>query len=212
MYKKNSKPTYKKTSVSDKHIATIAKKVNLKVAENKVKTAELALNPTDTFTYAVNLTANLAQGTSNSQVIGERIMLKNIHLKVRLTANPQASQDTVMRLLVVKSNARWTNTSTSFAATNVFTTTAHAGIRMVDFSKVQLLSDKVFTIKHNFPAQQPSTIVDTIISLNRSIIYEDNTLTYGKTGNYYLIVTGQDYSVASIGNVYINWLLNYTDE
>jgi len=205
-----------------KAMTAIAKSVLNKETETKsMLKKSLNIQHFPDTVYALNLNAPLLQGISSEQVIGEKIHLKNIHLKLLITAinsTGASNQNLIFRTLVVRTKKALTVTQSSVAFDDIFRggtespTFDRASLAMVDLHRVDLLYDKTHVFSQpnqaNVDVEKP---VDIQIKINKNHMIDTDNGSYFKDKNYYLITTchKNDLTAVNVGLLNVAWTLNF---
>lgn len=201
-----------------KAVARIAKKVDLK--ENEHKSMFISINGSnmfDSLVYAKALNFAAAQGTGSEQYVGEKIFLKNFHLKGHASFTKAGDPAVIFRCLVIRStNKILTNSSTAITYSDVFrsgsSNSNFPSCLHVDLHKVDLLYDsgpKVFN--RNYSAQVPKYAFDIKIPINATRTWTADNSGYFKGGDYYFIMMTEDSSGDWAGNINYDYTMNFSD-
>ena len=207
--------TYTKKTQPKSALVALIKKTVQKEAETKsfISTAYTFTGSSDVV-YAANLIAPMTQGSGEGQYIGEKMLIKNIHLKAVISR--LVNETVFMRVLVIRTKTELTSTSTNgLTYDNVFRggATSIATIGMVDLNKVQLVYDKLITV-------QPASIISTLgqnvwhhnLKLNKHVTWDTSNGNYLKDANYYIICVPQNPSnTTSIAFFRLQYTINFKD-
>lgn len=172
----------------------------------------------DDFCYAQNLNFFIQQGQTSEQLIGEKLFLKNIHLKGWLSSvnNATASNEPLMyRLLLIRSKKPLITTSGTITATDVFRSTVDLSSNAhVDMHKVDIIRD----IRGKIPMPRLANTTDSIafdlnVKINKSHTFDSDNSGYFKDKNYYLVYTAYKVShpASNVGFLKMSYTLNYKD-
>lgn len=177
----------------------------------------------DGYLYHLNPMAPIAQGTTNTSVVGTQMFIKNIRMKGCITAtNVNNQNDTVYRLCVVETDQQLTN-SPSFALEVTNTNYTRVGATSgncipawhLDTRKVKIHYDKTFLIKNpGLTTGVGRHIVDLNIKFNRKFSYESNNGIYSDKGkNIYILLMGYNTNdgASSIGTFVYEYAVNFKD-
>lgn len=218
-YTKKTKKTQTRKVVAPKLAAAI-RQITRGVAETKsLLTMVSQGNIFPDTVYAQNLNSYISQGITSESIIGEKLFIKNIHLKLRLSSfnNAIATNGRLnYRLLVIKTKKALTTTYTTITGTDVFRNASDAAtLGHVDLHKVDLLYDRKGSIVQ--PNQQnvnEQISVDINIPVNRTHWFDTDNGGYFKDKNYYLIwtATKPDTPAANIGFMSSAWSVNFKDD
>lgn len=212
-----TKVTPKKKSKMDAKMAKIAKSVVLRQAETISPINNFEFSPNYNELATRNLNYFVSQGDTSYQIHGEKVMLKNIHMKVRLFWNGGISvgvtvgnSDRIIRVLVYKTKTPLTSSyGSSITKSEVFrqesgtTSTLLATTGHVDLRKVTLLYDKSITFRARDMITTANVSgmlkdLDINIPLNKVEYFDGDTSGYFKTGNYYFSVIYDDTIASSL--------------
>lgn len=212
---------YKKTNrkVAPTLVAAI-KKVTRGQAETKSSyNVETPGNVFNDLVYALNLNYLITQGVSAQDVIGEKIFLKNIHLKVLMSSlNTTTATNGRLnyRLCVIKTKKLLTTSYSTVTTTDVFRASQNpATLGMVDLHKVDLLYDGIKSIMPPSIANNNDSVsTDINIPINRTHFFDQDSSGVFKDKNYFLIWTAQkpDAPLANVGFLKTGWTVNFKDE
>lgn len=178
-------------SSTDRHIATIAKKTLMKVAEAKSYGDIHFRNATDDFFYYKNLISDIPQGSTSANRSGEQIFIKNLTINwSTLGYNTSTfSGDKICRIIIFETREALGLTNGTLSQSALFRdySTGNASNGMIDFHKVKLLKDS----KHLHVCQTVG--VNTlkygkmVIPYNKKVTFtQDSTGTYMKDKNLYV--------------------------
>lgn len=192
----NKKPTYKKSSAKDKHTVAVVKSVLNRELETKSAMARItASSITEGLLYAANIgAAAVTQGSQAQQIVGEKMFLKNLHLKMNLISSSAAVPKT-FRVMVVASKDKLTNSTNFSLQTNssILRPDVLPGdltLGHIDLHRVDVLYDHTFAFNPTLSASDAQRRDLTIrIPINKSVYAESENGSYFKNKNYYLAVT-----------------------
>lgn len=201
------------TKTQTKAVATIAKKATLKVAETKSYISSSTRSPVSDLYYASNLIYPITQGTTSETVIGEKMFLKNIHIRLfyKTAIGLGAAQQTV-RFMVVQAKKDFTNSHGTVSYLDLMR--GVGGTPSVDFPD----HHKVTILKKYEMVLNPSTtsghvfVKDIYVPINANKTFQSDNSGYFKAGNYYLILHASDFSgLNTTGQFSFTWSVNYKD-
>lgn len=198
-------------------VATIAKKVVMKSAETKSFLGNSGtIAPLDTIYNVQNLIFPIAQGLSAENIIGEKLHILNMRIRLNMfTTNNSNNITKYARVVCFAIKKPLTNTNTTITASEIFRVPLGANPTQhhVDLHKVDLLYDNVFTLVPQVAAQTVQRFVQIPININKSVTFESDNSGYLKNKNYYLAVMGQDgSSISSPVTFTYTYSVNFKDE
>ena len=207
--------SYKQSTITASSFNKAVKKVINKEAETKsfISTAYTFTGSSDVV-YCANLVAPMTQGTGEGQYIGEKMQIKNIHLKAVISR--LVNETVFMRVLLIRTKQPITATSSNgITYTDVFRggATSVATIGMVDLNKVSLVYDKLITVPE-------ASITSTLgqrnwsynLKLNKKVTWDTSNGSYLKDANYYLICVPQNPSnTPNIAFFRLQYTVNFKD-
>lgn len=210
-----------------KAVAKIAKKVDLATAETKsAQTYNSQTLAANTF-YAQNLNYFIAQGTGAGNIIGEKLYLKNMYMRITVDAtNTSVNSAKTIRLALVRSKKALTNGLASITASDIFRNDGSASadygtFGMIDLHKVDLIKDETIVLQasganaatvSNTPSVRRHLVWN--IPINKVHFFDQDNSGYFKRQNYYLVMGGWDAtgSINSPAIVTYQWVVNFKDE
>lgn len=201
--------------VTTAKIAQVARAVQSKDAETKGYLSARSQTLTSDTVYAHNLLYPIGQGTSSATMVGKQINLVNMRFRSTLLTGVVSPAPKTFRILIVKTKQYFTASSTSTPYTNIFRNSGGSvGTDLhVDLSKVSILMDKQVTINTSITGVAQTKHVNFNIPFNKKIKFDADNSGIPKDGNYFLIVTGTDYSgINTVGQYFYDWSVNFKDE
>lgn len=212
MYKKKVKGPL--TTAQVKAVTKIAKKVDIKNDETKSAFVSRSVNLFDSVVYASNLNYFITNDATNTGLIGNKMYLKNIHIKGQVAKSGTGTRDTNVRLMVIRTDQQLTATTNGVTYSNIFRTSSNTALPAsalhVDFNKVKLLYDKHFQLKAPYANWTPTHVFDILIKINRSHKYEGSS-GYLEGGNYYFIMISEDQTAATNAALGYDLAINFKD-
>lgn len=214
MPKRNTKQAPKGlTKTQSKAVTVLAKKATMRIAETKSFISQSTRSAVSDFYYASNLIYPLSQGTTAETIVGEKIFLKNMHLRVFYkTDAARAASPQTLRIMVVQAKKDLTNTHTSITASDVMRTGGSTpAVDYPDIHKISVL--KKYEMVLNPPTTAGMALVkDIYVPINANKTFQVDNGGYFKMGNYYLILHASDFSgINSTGLFSFTWTVNYKD-
>lgn len=216
---RKSKRIPKNSTAFTRAVATIAKRVTQKVAETKSAYNSISSsNMFDQVVYARNLLYFMAQGTGSEQYIGEKMFIKNIHIKGQLTFTGTTERNKSYRLLVIRANQAFTTSSTAITYSDVFRSGSSnsalpASCLHTDNHKVTVLYDSGPKVAvKQYLTHIPIHPIDINLKINKSVHWTADGSGYIKNGNYYVIYMADDQSAANMASVAWDFTVNFKDE
>lgn len=190
--------TVKKPKMDSQTVAKIAKKVVMKAAETKSSLTNYGINPLDGIWNAVNLSFPIGQGDTAEDVIGEKIFLKSINLRISVfTQNNNAGTTSIGRVVVFRSKSQICTSSTAVLTTStteltrspVNTSAPHTA--HIDLHKVDLLFDQSFTLTPQVANTQTiQHTMNAVIPIGKTHYFDSDNSGLFKDKQYYLGVVG----------------------
>lgn len=203
-----------------KSVATIAKKVTMKAAETKSAFRSIAsANMYDGLIYARNLCYFMSQGTGSELYIGEKIWLKNIHLKGQLAfTNLTDGISSTYRLLVVRSNNIWTNSVTNPTYTDIFrgssSNSVYGSALHTDNHKITVIYDSGAKVApKNFKDNISKAVFDINLNISKSHFWTADGSGSFKNGDYFLVYMAENGpATGNIATILFDYTVNFKDE
>lgn len=220
-YRKGKKTTgLTKTQV--KAVATIAKKAIGKVVETKsFYSSHSSSSVYGGYLYAKNLIYAMSQGYNSETYIGEKLWVKNIHLKgiVAFDSSTASVRAKIFRLLLVRATKLLTSTSGSITETEVFRSgSSNIGVMPAcyhtDSHKVDIIYDSgCKSINESFDSNVPVYPFDLNIKINKQLTMDADNSGVFKGGDYYFLWCAEDLSGALVpcAKVAFDYTVNYKD-
>lgn len=210
------------TKTQIKAVATIAKKTVGKAVETKSYYGSHTSSAIyGSYLYAKNLIYSMSQGYNSETYIGEKLWVKNIHIKGILafdsaTASVRAK---LFRLLVVRATKLLTSGSGSITETEIFRSGSSNLAVMpacyhTDIHKVDVLYDSgAKTINESFDSNVPIYPFDLNIRINKNLHMDADNSGVFKGGDYYFIWCAEDLSGALVpaAKIAFDYTVNYKD-
>lgn len=205
---------------TQKAMTALVKKVVTKQAETKSAISHSTISQFDGSVYAQNLNFFLSQGVTSESIIGEKLMLKNIYLKMEcfnINSSSASNQSLTFRVLIVRSKKNLTTTNSSILGSDIYrsgTSLRYSTNGHVDLHKVDLLYDK--TIYFDQPNQANTDQHKPItanLKINKTHFVDIDNGGFFKDKNYYLIVTADKNSSQAANTSFCrySWSLNFKD-
>lgn len=225
-YKKFNKNKGKKkatglTKTQLKAVSTIARRAVGKTVETKsYYGSHTSSSIYGSILYAKNLIYSMSQGYNSETYIGEKLWVKNIHIKGLLafdsaTASVRAK---LFRLLVVRCTKLLTSGSGSITETEIFRSGSSNLALMpacyhTDSHKVDILYDSgAKTINESFDSNVPIYPFDLNIKINKNLYMDADNSGVFKGGDYYFIWCAEDLSGATAAaKIAFDYTINYKD-
>jgi len=166
--------------------------------------------------HSYNLTAQITQGTSDGQRVGDVITLNSVHMNgTFITALKGSSYK--YRVLIGWSGEEFNPAgvlTTGLSTANVFVNSGLDATNMVVNTKAFTpIYDQIVEINSLLDAVNDIKTIRAVIAVNKKFEYNAAADTYGKKTNLYFVVVPQSLGVAplDIGTLNINWVLKYAD-
>lgn len=212
-YTKKSDAPFSKTQVSA--IAKIAKKVDLRLAETKSYLGTANFNPVSDLWYAQALSYPIAQGTAAENVIGEKMMFKNIRLRIGYTSGATLSgTPQIIRFAIVKAKQDFTTTRSLVTASDIVRapTGATGYCDFYDDHKITVLSQFDRAVNPNHTSSGHTTHFEVSVPINKTEYNLQNNAGYLKNGNYYLLMFATDFTgINTTGTWFYSWTVDFKD-
>lgn len=199
--KMKTKKPVRKTGEEKGKVAAIAKKVILSMAETQSPISNTSMSLNDNALRIQNLNRFIAQGDTSVNIKGEKVFLKNLHIKgyIQWTngSGPVYNTPKLVRITVFKSKTTLTTTQSLVAGSDLFrqetgtSALAFAGQGHVDLHKNMLFYDHIFTIDARDMATTALVTdkfvpFDIRIPLNRTEYFDGDNSGDFKSGQYFL--------------------------
>lgn len=205
-----------------KAVAKIAKAAVKKTEETKSAYNSISsTNVFDGLVYARNLLYFMAQGTGSEQYIGEKMWLKNIHIKGHMsltwTNAVSTERNKTYRFLVIRANQAFTTTSTAVTYSDIFRSgSSNSALPSTclhtDNHKITVLYDSgAKVVQKAYKENVPIVPIDINIVIDKPVVWTADGSGYIKNGNYYLVYMAEDQSAANIATVAWDFTVNYKD-
>jgi len=197
-------------------VSQIARQSTLRLAETKSPIFTSTRSPSSDFYYASNLIYPITQGTTSESVIGEKMFLKNISIRVLYKSSTSLASPTSLqhiRVAVVKSKKDFTNTHSSITTSDIMRTPLASSpiVDTYDNHKVTVLKQYKRTLTPQTASGSQATF-DINVPINSNVTFQSDNAGYLKFGNYYLILHATDGSgVNTTGLFVMSWNVNFKD-
>lgn len=224
--KKFESPSAKKRSLSKnqvKAVKTIAKAVTQKAAETKsFYSSHTSSDVYGGYVYAKNLIYAMSQGYNSETYIGEKIFLKNLHIKghMAFTSATASVRAKTFRFLIIRHQKLLTSGSGSITVADVFrsgtsNTAAYPSCLHTDIHKADILYDSgCKVINEAYDSNEPVYPFDLNIPVNTNRFFDADNSGVFKGGNYYFLWMAEDLSGALVpaAKIVFDFSVNFKDE
>lgn len=202
------------TKTQTSAIARIAKKVDLKLAETKSFISTSTRSATSDSWYASNLIYPISENTGNENVIGEKMYLQNIKVRVSyVSASARGASPQFLRVAVVKAKKDYTNSHALITSSDLVRTPGAAQTidDFIDEHKVIKFKDFGRAFNPN-TSSGGATYWDFTVPINRTEYFLTDNGGYFMHGNYYLMIQATDFSgINTVGTFAFTWTVNFKD-
>lgn len=213
-----SEAAHAEEKITKKDVARIARNVALKAAETKSFISNVSGgSQTQDAVVATNLIYSIGQGVTAESVIGEKVFIKNIHLKGYFNTDTTNDAACTLRCALVRTKKALTNSRASITVTDAFRTnvTNEAALGHFDLHKVDVLWDKMYKVGiPNISGLSMTQAFDFNVPINKTHYFDADNSGYFKDKNYYLIVTAykEKFGTVTPGFMSLQWTVNFKDE
>jgi hypothetical protein len=196
-------------------VAQIARNVQSRAAETKSYLAARSQSITSDIVYAHNLLYPIPQNTGSTGIVGKQMHVKNIRFRSTFNTGVITSAPKSFRVLIVKTKQMLATSTSITSFTNVFRSSGGSvsSSLHVDLNKVSVILDKQVTFNTSISGVIQTRHWNFNVPLNKTIKFDADNSGVPKDANYFLIITGTDYSGINVmGQYFYDWAVNFKDE
>jgi len=208
------------TTAQRSAVGKIARSAARSLAETKSYIASHSQPLVNDVAYVQNLFGQITQGDASTNVTGEKIWMKNVHIRMKLqqiNSTAATNQSSTFRVSVVASKLKLTSTVSSITHDDIFRGSAVdlANRGFIDLSKGDVLFDQTYHVPQPNISDVPQhTNMVLNLKLNKPATFESDNSAYFKDKTLYLVYTNckTDAGIAvNTGYAVYQWTANFKD-
>jgi len=214
---KNKKNTGKLSKAQSTAVKQIVKKQITKVSEVKSYIGTATVSHLDDLPKATNLIYPMLNGVTSTDVIGEKISIKNIHVKAMLYNTTNSGNIGLARFALIRTEKALTSSTSLISVLDVFNSSSYPTFTSTyDYHKINVLASKQVKLVRSGIAASDAIQIPVELKVNlkgKSHLFTADGSGYLKHGNYYLVCITYDGQGATTGwTSKVQWSVNFMDD